>query len=188
MKKILLLPMAAALLLSAQDTIEQKTELYSLKNIQLGQDYLVIKNLYKLYGEKTSGPVDLYSIGESFLDGTFTIAGVKAKLVNLVFYSKTQKLGLIIVMFDSNNFESILASFIEKYGKPSSQSQKEVSNVMGAKFSNKTAMWRNSLSSIIIEERGSNINTGSVQYTHTAINEDILKETSDKAKKNSNDL
>jgi hypothetical protein len=59
--------------------------------------------------------------------------------------------------FDVDEFEQMKDIFIEKYGQPSSTENTEVSNRMGAKFTNTELVWRGEKVTVRLERFGSDL-------------------------------
>ncbi|MBI2360931.1 MAG: hypothetical protein HYV04_18835 [Deltaproteobacteria bacterium] len=87
------------------------------------------------------------------------------RLGNTVAIQLENKLEHISISFSSDRFPEILATFIERYGKPTNTATKPWRSKGGAEFTNATAAWLGERVSIFMEERDAKVDQGSVSYS-----------------------
>ncbi len=93
------------------------------------------------------------------------------------------KLVNISLQFQSKDFEQLLKIFIEKYGSPTHQGEKEVTNALGTRFRERTAWWEGKRLTILMDERSHKLDQGFVQYSTADENSLSIREQEEQDKK-----
>lgn len=93
-----------------------------------------------------------------------TLAGTATE--SHCFWFVDGKLYQIYLTFPQSDSPTVIEAMIGTYGKPTSTTTDRVHNAFGAEFSNTTVLWDNGVSTIILMERSSDLNTSSVHFTH----------------------
>lgn len=75
-----------------------------------------------------------------------------------------RRLYRIAITLSSSNAEGLLVSLTEKFGEPSIE-HSELQNRFGAKFPSFTAAWSRDGDTIMLEQRGSNVDEGQLEYS-----------------------
>ncbi|MEB3214628.1 MAG: hypothetical protein VKL39_24980, partial [Leptolyngbyaceae bacterium] len=87
-------------------------------------------------------------------------AGVRADIA-LMFYG--DKLGMIRITFDPDDFYTVIDSLHKKFGEPATRKSKTVTNRMGAVFENQILEWMNGSATIRAKKYASRVDKSSVE-------------------------
>lgn len=100
-------------------------------------------------------------------DKRVTVAKVPCELhFNFILVDTVYRLYEIEGSFDTDGFELIALSLMQKYGKPAKEDDSPTENKMGTKFPNKRLIWYNGASSIELRMRYYKITQGWICFTH----------------------
>jgi len=131
----------------------------ALKEEEKGEGTVSIVGYSRFLTEKVKDNVPLYS----FVDG---------------------KLGNILISFDrsstygsADQFREVLESLIHTYGKPTAQETESYHNGFGAKFEGLVCKWDNGVSSILLQERGTDLKTCLLFIIHNELSKKYTART-----------
>lgn len=112
---------------------------------------------------------------EDYRDNSWTptLAAVKTDMHCYSFVDS--RLYEILFVFSSDGFARILDAMVAAYGRPGKLVTKQYQNAFGAKFDGVVAMWENEVSTIMLIERGIDLKTSTVVFSHTEL-ERVVKE------------
>lgn len=171
-------------------------EPFGLRRDQLGMSLSSFKSSHKIPGSEPDRPVCSdrskgieidWLLKDSWFDraglvncsdawpGDFsrgdapTVAGVKTTL--LIYEFVDEELYQIIGSLPHDEFSTVADALVSKYGKPSERLEGTVKNGFGASFNNALLIWRNSVSSIKLIERGTKIDKTILIYSHNTLAE-----------------
>lgn len=156
-------------------------EPYAFKNFKLGDNKanLDLHEFQCSPGDGTTADTNCFSDVQ-------LIGGSMAKIALLSFYKDV--LMVVAIYFPENNYSTVRDAAIIKYGKPISQKNEPVHNRMGASFDSLNLAWKNSLSSVTLEQRASQIDESCMLYSSKAYDEELAKRQSQKAASTARDL
>jgi hypothetical protein len=90
---------------------------------------------------------------------------------------KDERVTRITFVAGSVNFEELLGALVSKFGKPAISRSAVTQNAFGAKFDNRTAIWKRGGNQILAMQRFTNLNTSAVIFsTPDAVKQDALDE------------
>lgn len=115
-----------------------------------------------------------------------TIAGKPSTLVMMLFYDDV--LTEVAVVFDQKDYASVMDSMVEKFGHPSQINKDPVTTRAGVSYDNTVAKWKNSVSSIEIEQRSGKIDQSRVKFALDSRIEEFEKRSKKRAATGSHDI
>lgn len=83
----------------------------------------------------------------------------------------------ITIKSNMDYWSQFFSAYTEKYGKPTSLTTEKVQNGVGATFDKITAVWANKESSILLEQRATQINLIRIVYQESALSAYVKKKT-----------
>jgi hypothetical protein len=115
-----------------------------------------------------------YKIGGTFMPGRISVGKVDRVSEPLfVFHRNAEQepfqLYLIMIKVPAESFAELLEAYEQRFGHPITLKQEEVQNKFGNVFKNRIATWKNSVSTIQLSERTSQVDQGEVMYFHNLI-------------------
>lgn len=127
---------------------------------------------FEFRGETTEQVIDMSAkrCGSAAEDGSITctdisgqLAGVSGVSTAVSYYEG--RMFMVIGIFDTGEYLTILRAFTQKYGAPTVSSE-DWQNRAGATFSNDVATWRFSGGTLQLRRLGGRINQGSFEFIH----------------------
>lgn len=113
-----------------------------------------------------------------------TIAGAPARAI-LLFYG--DKLALVSVSFDADEFRRVKRALMEKYG-PGKSELSVVQNRVGVSFENETVIWQNPAASMKLTMRDRKVDEARLELTSKDSLAEFKRRAIEANKKNASDL